>query len=136
MRKLFLVAAAALSVSLTTPVSSRDATPLTTMDYVLLRQLVARHAWALDSGADNGYAFADLFTPDGVFRHPDAKGRDQLAALARGGRRGPMFVHSFAMNHVIEPSPEGAVGTQYVIAIDIDDNGQPGRGASAAGPAR
>ena len=108
------------------------------MDYVALRQLVARHAWALDSGADNGYAFADLFTPDGEFVHPDAKGREQLAALARGGRRGPMFVSHFAMNHVIEPSPEGAVGTQYVIEIDIEDNGQQaaGRGGNAAAPAR
>jgi hypothetical protein len=108
------------------------------MDYVALRQLAARHAWALDSGADNGYAFADLFTVDGEFVHPDAKGREQLATLARGGRRGPMFVSHFAMNHVIEPSPAGAVGTQYVIEIDIDDNGQPAarRGGNATRPAR
>jgi hypothetical protein len=88
MRKWILPAAVVLSVSVTARVSSRDTAPLTTMDYVRLRQLVARHAWALDSGADNGYAFADLFTPDGEFVDPDAKGRDQLAALARGGRRG------------------------------------------------
>ncbi|MEP7305260.1 MAG: nuclear transport factor 2 family protein [Acidobacteriota bacterium] len=117
------------------PVTSKDAPPLTTMDYVLLQQLAARHASALDSGADNGNAFAGLFTPNGEFVHPDAKGPHQLAALARGGKEGPMFVSHFAMNHVIEPSPEGAAGTRYVIEIDIDDNGQPARGAGNA-PAR
>ena len=27
----------------------------------------ARYGYAVDTHADNGYAYADLFTPDGVF---------------------------------------------------------------------
>ncbi len=94
------------------------------MDYVELRQLVARYAWALDSGADNGYAFADLFTADGESVRPDAKGREQLAALARGGPRGPAYRHHYAMNHVIDVSAGRVTGRQYVIGIDFDDSRQ------------
>jgi hypothetical protein len=110
-----------------------DAKPaaLTPMDYVEIRQLVARYPWAMDSGTDNGYAFADLFTGDGESVRPNAKGRDRLAALAQGGRRGPMYVSRYAMNLVIERSPQGAVGRQYTIDIDIDDNGpRPGQAQS------
>jgi len=56
------LATAALSVIGIVTVSSKPAAPLTTMDDVLLRQLAARQAWALDSGAEDGYAFADLFS--------------------------------------------------------------------------
>jgi actinorhodin biosynthesis protein ActVIA len=96
-------------------------TALTAMDHVQLRQLMARYAWALDSGADNGYAFADLFTPDGELIRPDARGREQLAAVARGGPRGPAYRHHFAMNHVIQSSPQGVTGKQYVIGLDFDE---------------
>ena len=40
---------------------------LTAADYVEIQQLVARYSYAVDTHADNGYAYADLFTPDGVF---------------------------------------------------------------------
>ena len=99
-------------------------TTLTAMDHVQIRQLVARYAWTLDSGTDNGYAYADLFTPDGESVRPDARGREQLAALARGGPRGPAYRHHYAMNHVIEVSADGVTGRQYVIGIDFDDSVQ------------
>ena len=108
-------------------------TTLGAMDYVEIRQLVARHAWALDSGTDNGYAFADLFTPDGESVRPDAAGRERLAALARGGRRGPAYRHHYAMNHVIDASANGVTGKQYVIGIDFDDSLQPQTGRGADG---
>src|SRR5688572_17039412 len=40
---------------------------LTSMDYIEIQQLVSRYPYALDTGADGGYLYADLFTPDGVF---------------------------------------------------------------------
>ena len=66
--------------------STAKAMTLTPMDYVEIRQLVNRYAFALDMGSSNGYDYADLFTADGEFMRPYAKGREQLAALARGPR--------------------------------------------------
>src|SRR5262245_32034758 len=39
---------------------------LTAQDYVDIQQLAARYSHALDTGSDNGYAYADLFTADGA----------------------------------------------------------------------
>ena len=102
-----------------------QATPapaLTAMDYVQIRQLVARYAFALDTGGNKGYDFADLFTADGEFVDPNAKGREQLAALARGGAMGPLNTTHYAMNLVIEPTADGATGRQYVTEFNFDDN--------------
>ena len=96
---------------------------LTAEDYIEIQQLVSRYDFALDSGADNGYQYADLFTPDGTFGR--AKGRDALAALARGGRRGPNFVRNFSGFAAITPSPEGAIGLQYAEAVDFWEDGRP-----------
>src|SRR6058998_2979024 len=75
---------------------------LTTMDYIEIQQLGRRFMWALDGGDNFGYAYADLFTPDGVFTDtndgPNGKttqGRDNLALLARGGQRGPLYLNHF-----------------------------------------
>ena len=54
---------------------------LTAADYVEIQQLVARYAYAVDTHADNGYAYADLFAPDGVFGGK-TQGREALAKLA------------------------------------------------------
>jgi hypothetical protein len=72
------------SLALATVVAqSKPAPALTATDYMQIRQLVARYAYALDTAGNNGYDFADLFTPDGQFIDPNATGREQLAALAR-----------------------------------------------------
>src|SRR5580698_6126271 len=94
------------------------ALPLTPMDYVEIRQLVNRYAFALDTGSNNGYDYADLFAPDGEFMRPYAKGREQLAALARGPRLGPDNTVHYIMNHVIEPTPDGAIGKAYLIEFN------------------
>jgi hypothetical protein len=97
---------------------------LTAMDYIQIKQLVNRYAFALDTGSRNGYDYADLFTPDGVF-HSNTRGRtqgrDQLADLARGERRGPLQVNHYIVNHIIEPTATGAIGRQYLINISHDD---------------
>src|SRR5215471_3011643 len=102
--------------------STAKTSPLTAMDYIQIKQLANRFAFAYDTGADGGCEFADLFTADGEFEPDQVKGRDQLAALARLGEHGPYRTSLYMMNHLIEPSPEGARGKQYVIEILHDNN--------------
>jgi hypothetical protein len=110
------------------------ASALTTLDYLQIQQLVHRYGWALDSGADNGFAYADLYTADGVFTGTNQgpagrsyQGRERLAALARGGPRGPLYVSHYATNVVIEPSAGGgAVGHTYVAIFKLGEGGKPG----------
>jgi hypothetical protein len=109
------------------------AATLTPMDYIEIRQLVRKYGWALDSGENYGYAYADLYTPDGVFvgtnQGPNGRsyqGREALAALARGGSRGPLFLSHVSMNQVITPTPDGgAIGKNYVAILDIGITGRP-----------
>jgi len=109
--------------------ASRTAS-LTALDYLQIEQLVYHYGYALDSGADNGYAYADLYAADGTFTGTNQgpagrsySGRENLAALARGGRRGPLFVSHYVTNVVIEPSESGAVGRAYVGILDIGNGG-------------
>jgi hypothetical protein len=115
---------------------------LTPMDYIEIKQLVSRYAFAVDTGNNNGYDYADLFSGDGEFMRPYAKGREQLAALARGGRLGPNNTVHYIMNHIIEPTPDGAIGKEYLIELNWDiapaagqggrgENGQRGQGQAA-----
>lgn len=100
--------------------STAKAMTLTPMDYIEIRQLVNQYAFALDTGSSKGYDYADLFTADGEFMRPYAKGREQLAALARGPRLGPNNTVHYIMNHVIEPTPDGAIGKAYLIEFNWD----------------
>jgi uncharacterized protein (TIGR02246 family) len=77
-------------------------------DHVEIHQLYARAAQALDTGADNGNGYANLYTADGVFTDADGathKGRVALAALARGDgrKKGPTHVEHFVWQVRIEP---------------------------------
>ena len=65
---------------------------LSVEDYLDIQQLVTTYPMALDTGAGEGYVFADLFTPDGVFMADTVKhqGREDaeevcLAASPRSG---------------------------------------------------
>ncbi len=102
---------------------------LTTQDYIDIQQLLNRYAFAIDTCANNGYDYADLYAPDGIFywgQNSPRKsiGREQLAEAAGGGKNGckklqtatkekPLQVH-VTVNAVIEPSPEGAIGKNYL----------------------
>ena len=61
-------------------------------DRIEIQQLVARYAYALDTGGRNGYDYADLFAPDGVFvgmnqgRHRPLLPRPRHAGVAGAGR--------------------------------------------------
>src|SRR3954454_24320978 len=109
----------------TTQASSR-AQALTPLDYIEIRQLVARDGYAVDTGADNGNMYAELFAPDGAFLDRTGKattGRDALAAVARRFQRGPQSQFHFLLNHVIEATPDGARGKEYLLQLRM---GEPG----------
>jgi hypothetical protein len=62
---------------------------LAAQDYIEIQQLVRKYAWALDGGDNYGYAYADLFTPDGVFvgmNQGPKGGRTRDATCWRGWR--------------------------------------------------
>lgn len=103
-------------------------------DLIAIEQLVARYPYALDTGEDEGRAYANLFTEDGEFVSPavTVSGRDALAELAYGHRegQGPLLVRNFGANLLVEPSPDGATGRQYGVIVDFGEQGEP----SAIGP--
>ena len=128
---LVAVVSALLAPSLIHGQASKRGT-LTPQDYLDIQKLVSNYAYALDTGADNGYMYADLFAPDGEFvgGSGSTKGRDALANMGRlqfiDGHKPTYGVSHFIMNHVIEPSPEGATGKEYMILVRIGENNQPG----------
>ena len=114
---------------------------LTALDYQEITQLINRYAYGIDTCANNGYDYADVFTPDGVFidKNSDegfrqggrvlAKGREALATLVGGGSRGCKtklvwtdWSH-LMLNHLITPTPEGATGRIYLVQLGMKGPG-------------
>jgi hypothetical protein len=109
------------------------AVELAALDYFQIQQLVAKYARAIDTCSNNGYDYADLFTPDGYFAPTmDGKvamkfqGREPLAEVSGGGRNGcknvPWIaegVHHIYVNHIITPTAEGATGTVDMLMIGL-----------------
>jgi hypothetical protein len=96
------------------------------MDHIQIEQLVASYGHALDSGygkGENGEPYANLYTQDAAFA--GATGHDQLVTLGRIQPRGPEYVRHYLTNHVIEPTADGAKGKEYLMVIDIGENGRP-----------
>ena len=96
---------------------------LTPLDYVEIRQLAARYGHAVDQGADEGYAYADLFAPGANFGQ--TTGRDELAKLAKQTSKGPQTAWHFIVNHVIEPTEDGAKGREYLVHLQYGDGDKP-----------
>jgi hypothetical protein len=113
----------------TVPAQQKNAptSRLSALDYVQIQQLVARHDYALNTGAQDGYMFADLFAVDGEIATPRTQGREQLAAFARGRVKDQATAHirDFVTNVVITPAAEGATGKAYMVAFDIGVAGKP-----------
>jgi len=90
---------------------------LTTADHQEIRNLYNRYNHYIDSAKDEGFAYARLFTEDAIFETTVVgthTGRDELAKLARGaGSSTEVSPVHHAFNIVIDPSPEGAVGSAY-----------------------
>ncbi|HVQ16756.1 MAG TPA: nuclear transport factor 2 family protein [Vicinamibacterales bacterium] len=112
----------ALSVASSAPGSGSK---LSAEDYIEIQQLVARYPYALDQNPDDGLSYANLFTPDAVFRQPRTEGRPNLATMASRAPHGAKYARHFLANHVIEATADGAVGKQYMVAVDIGESGQP-----------
>jgi hypothetical protein len=116
---------------------------LTALDYFEIEQLLHRYMFALDTCANNGYEYADLFTADGkiaasAYGPPvqfTLQGREALARISGGGVdttrrypeppgcqsklrvRGPENQIHLNLGLVLEPTPEGAKGKSYLLMI-------------------
>jgi hypothetical protein len=118
---------------------------LTALDYQEITQLINRYAYGIDTCANNGYDYADLFTADGTFtdRNSDAgfaaggrvlaRGREALATLVGGGSRGcetklvwTDWSH-LMLNHEITPTAEGATGRVYLVQLGMNGPGSVAR---------
>jgi hypothetical protein len=133
------VVSVALALAIGASPRAQIAAKLTAQDYLDIQQLVARYAYAMDSGADNGFAYADLFTADGEFVSPSGtiKGREALAEAGRAGfvngHKPVLGVSHFIANNVVTPSAQGATGKQYVVLVNIGDTDKPGGSFSDVG---
>ena len=122
-----------------------QAEPFSARDYQEILQLINSYAYGIDTCADNGYAYANLFATDGVFidRNSDAgfaaggrvlaRGRDGLAELVGGGSRGcetklvwTDWSH-LMLNPVITPTADGATGRIYLVQLGIEGPGSVAR---------
>jgi hypothetical protein len=118
---------------------------LTALDYQEITQLINRYAYGIDTCANNGYDYADVFTADGVFidKNSDqgfkqggrvlAEGREALATLVGGGSRGCKtklvwtdWSH-LMLNHQITPTAEGATGRVYLVQLGMTGPGSVAR---------
>ncbi|HVQ13767.1 MAG TPA: nuclear transport factor 2 family protein [Vicinamibacterales bacterium] len=123
-----------------TSVQAQERT-FTALDYQEITQLINRYAYGIDTCANNGYDYADVFTPDGVFidKNSDAgfkangrvlaRGREALATLVGGGSRGCKtklvwtdWSH-LMLNHEITPTPQGAKGRVYLVQMGMKGPG-------------
>jgi hypothetical protein len=124
----------AISALVMTTRAANKVTPLTALDYIEIQQLVNRYAFALDYCTNNGYDYADLYTPDGVFYWGvggrKSVGREELAEAGGGGKNGcqklqrataekPNATHT-TLNLIIEASPEGAIGKSYLVYPGVE----------------
>ena len=109
---------------------------LTALDYYEIQQLYARFCHGLDSAAENGYLFADVFAADGVYVDPTGRsyeGRERLSELARqnpDGRKSLTNMSHYTTNVIITPVPGGARGQGYVL---VSTAAPQGGGVNAAG---
>ncbi len=107
---------------------------LTALDYIQIQQLMYAYGHTIDQCTNNGYDYADLYTPDGIFvdNFTDegyrqgglvrAVGREALAAASGGGSLGCKDVgwkdwSHLMVNPVITPTATGAMGRVYLVAI-------------------
>jgi hypothetical protein len=126
------------------PARAQDGS-LSALDYYEITQLINRYAYAIDTCANNGYAYADLFAADGVFidKNSDAgfgqggrvlaQGREALAELVGGGSRGCRtklvwtdWSH-LMLNHEITPTRDGAAGRIYLVQLGMQGPGSVAR---------
>lgn len=125
--KAVIALAAPVLVLVAVQAQQRAGGSLTALDYVQIQQLYGRYSIGIDSG--NGDLFASAFTADAVFEIPSGpiQGREKLLEYAARPRanKGPTNVVHVPSNVTIEPSPEGATATAYVLLVNIGQGGKP-----------
>ncbi len=86
-------------------------------DYAEISQLYAKYNHAIDSG--NGAAWADTFTPDGVFRKTTV-GREALVKFVEGFAKssGGTFRH-WNSNMTVMGTSDGADGSVYLMLWNV-----------------
>ena len=111
---------------------------LTPADHVEIRNLYAKYNHYVDSGKDNGWAYASLWTEDAVFHinlgnDRVVRGREELAAVAQGAGSPPPVLKAahHAVNIMIEPTPDGAHGRAYLVMVSSPTQGASETGLSA-----
>jgi hypothetical protein len=121
------IVVSALSWNIQSQGRAPAAPALTALDYIEIQQLVNKYAFTIDSCSNNGYDYADLYVPDGMFMNSSSPtrwiGRDRLAEAAGGSVRNCRKLTDASnenrshttLNLVIEPSPEGAIGKSYLV---------------------
>jgi actinorhodin biosynthesis protein ActVIA len=134
MRANTCILTAVVLLTLQSPGRAQEAMQLTAMDYIEIQQLVAKYARAIDTCSNNGYDYADLYTPDGAFvpmvagrSIPPIRGREALAEVSGGGANGcknvpwiEQGVRHIYSNHIITPTADGATGTVDMMMIGLD----------------
>jgi hypothetical protein len=117
--------------------AAADSGALSALDYAEITQLIHRYAYGIDTCANNGYDYANVFTTDGTFTDNNsdagyaaggrvlAKGRDALAELVGGGSKGCKtklvwtdWSH-LMLNQEITATPEGAKGRVYLVQLGM-----------------
>ena len=118
------IALAALGVVQARQTPGRGPATLTGVDYAEIQRIYARYAQGYDLCAEQGMAWARVFTPDGVFVAGGRviEGRQKLAEFAKcpdGVARRP--TQHWMSNPLITPSAEGATGSAYVMQVNTID---------------
>jgi SnoaL-like domain len=94
-----------------------EAANLTTQDLADIQQLYAKYNQVLDAG--KAEAWADTFTPDGVFNKTNV-GRDALITFAKGFyEQGGGKRRHWNTNLVLTGTSEGADGSVYLMLWDV-----------------
>jgi hypothetical protein len=127
------------------PAAPEPTPVLTADDYAQIEQLYARYGPGVDQGEDDGYWWANMFTPDGLHinasnRLEYVRGRDALAAFVGGRMRigsaveldpkhvtvkDPTRVSHHTANVMLDPVPGGVNAKVYLIYITIEREGRP-----------
>jgi hypothetical protein len=126
-------------------IAQAQSNSFTALDYQQITQLINRYAYGIDTCANDGFDYANLFSDDGRFidNNSDAgfaaggrvlaEGRQALAELVGGGSRGcetklvwTDWSH-LMLNHEITPTADGATGRVYLVQLGMDGPGSVAR---------
>lgn len=122
MAKWFSVVALSVLIPATALAQKKSLTPV---DYEEIRALYSRYVTMYDTG--NAQMIGSVFTPDItviIGGRLVGDSRDKIAATLKP-RVGLSGTRHIPTNIAIEPSPEGATGTQYLLFMNFQDGKAP-----------